>query len=158
MSAIRFWHAREVEALAKNLIRDCQEFDSLDILDIRYVFRPKSQAGEGCKILASCRKLPGLISALTQTKGLAKDREDSHAEPWPVFVITVSYEPWSYADDDQKRALIHHELSHIDPVDVKTRTHTAEDFQTTAFRFGAWSPGLALLVEAVEKHETESAS
>lgn len=153
--SVRFWHAREVEALAKNLLRDCEEFYSMDLFDIRYVFRSKTPNGEGCKILASCRKLPGLMSSLTQKSGLADNIEAINAEPVPVFVISVANEPWTYADDDQKRALVHHELSHIDPVDIKIRTHTAEDFQTTARRFGAWQPGLALLVEAVEKHNSD---
>ena len=153
----RYWHAREVEALAKNLMRDCEEFYSMDLFDIRYVFLSKTPNGEGCKILGSCRKLPGLISALTQKTGLAPALDAINSEPVPVFVVSVSHEPWTYADDDQKRALVHHELSHIDPVDIKIRTHTAEDFASTALRFGAWQPGLARLVEAVEAHNAEAA-
>jgi len=155
MTDVKFWHAKDAETIGRALIADCKEFEGLELFDIRFVHRSGTLAGEGCKVLANCRRLPGLPSALTQPGGLAETPDGPRAKPIPVYVIQIAEEVWSYADDARRTALIHHELSHISPVTGKIRVHTAEDFASTAYRYGAWQAGLEQVVRAVQLHDDE---
>lgn len=156
MSDTKFWHAKEAETIARQLIAECQEFKGLDLFDIRFVQRSGDMTGEGCKVLANCRRLPGLPSSLLQPGGLAESPDGPHAVPHSVFVVQIADEPWTYADDEKRTALVHHELSHISPLTGKIRVHTAEDFASTGYRYGAWQRGLAELVRAVQLHNEEA--
>lgn len=148
----KWWKATEAEAIGLELIGSgFTEFESHSWLDIRYIFTNTETGKDGCKVAASTRKLPGLYAALTQDGGLADEPSDMTASPRVIFVVQIWADAWERLDAKQKRALIHHELMHIDAIDVRMRSHSIEEHNQTVRRFGEWQGGLRLFREAMDE-------
>jgi len=143
MADTKWWDAVEPAEVAEEVMAmGFSELQDHHLADIRYVMVNKEAGKDGCKIMASTRKLPGLISAQLQPKGLAASAADTHAKPIPVFVIQVWSDGWANLDSKARRALIHHELVHINPVEARIVPHSIEEHNSTAARFGDWRQSL----------------
>jgi hypothetical protein len=145
MADTKWWLATEPAEVADELLNSgFSEFEDHHYADIRYIFVNKEAGKDGCRIMASTRKVPGLMAAQIQRKGLAENAADLHAKPSPIFVIQVWSAGWDSLDAKQRRALIHHELMHINPVEARLRPHTIEEHGNTVHRFGDWTNTLTL--------------
>lgn len=143
MADTKWWEAPQVAEIAEEVMAmGFTELEDHHYADIRYIFSNKEAGRDGCKILASTRKVPGLIAAQLQPKGLAASAGDAHARPTPVFIIQVWSEGWATLDARAQRALVHHELCHIDPVEARLVPHYIEEHRSTAARFGPWRDAL----------------
>lgn len=151
MPEIHYWRASDAEEIADQLMARCGEFTGLELYRIWYVHRTGDMPGQGCNILANPRKLPALQSALVA--GLSPTAGGIMSVPVPQYVILISHDAWEVMREHDRHALIHHELSHIDPIHGTLRGHTAEDFATTARRFGAWSHGLQSLIDNAAEYD-----
>lgn len=146
MADTKYWAASEPQAVAEELIANgWEELRGHDLADIRYVFVNDEAGQAGCKRLASTRKLPGLQSALL---GDLAEEQRFATVAQPIFVVVVSSIHWDILDSKQRRALIHHELSHINPIDGKLLPHFVEEHYQTYKRFGKWKSNLELFADA----------
>lgn len=137
MAKPRYWQAVEPREIAARLLDECKEFRGMQMWRIDFVFRSTDSSGDGCKMLASVRRLSGIVAA--EILGVAENEEDFNALPPPIFVVEISANIWEVLEPEGREALIHHELSHIDPLDGVIVGHSIEDFASTVRRYGAWS-------------------
>jgi len=153
MADTKWWLASEVADVAEELLAaGFSELEDHHYADIRYIFVNKEAGNDGCRIMASTRKVPGLIAAQLQAKGLAENAADNHARPGPIFVVQVWAVGWESLDSVGRRALVHHELMHINPVEGRLVPHTLEEHGQTARRFGDWSKALTLFKDILNSH------
>lgn len=145
MSDPKYWHSAELEAVAERLIDDgTADLEHLNFREIRYLLTTKEapNSAEGCKQIASMRKLPALVSATAAgTSMRAHDPSDLNAEPRPIYVMCVNVIWWQHADERAREALVFHELSHID-YDGRIVPHDFADHAAVIRRYGQWNPGL----------------
>lgn len=154
-----FLAAPEVEELAQDVIASYDEFEPIQTaireqgLRIRYVFetKPFDPTKEELKphTIAKVTKASPLWRALAETEIAIQFRQPF----WVAF------------KEHQRRAVLHHELTHIlVDVDEDTgrmkiglREHDVEDFTQTMRRFGPVIPGRAAFVKAYLdwQHEQE---
>lgn len=145
MSA-RVWANGEASTIAERLYQ-LPLFSEHIFLTVHHVLHSKPPAGDGgCKLLARCRKLGVVESALVG--GLAEAMTNLTATPAATFVIVYSADEWSYLDDNQREALVYHELCHIDPIDGKLRGHEFSGFAGEIIRYGSWHNGLRIAQRA----------
>ena len=146
----RIWKATEPADIAKRLIADVADFHAHSLATIYYVYvDPYPQGAKGCRILASTAKLPKVQAAII--RGLSEDRDSFEATPGVVFVVRFDPDPWDVMDEMEREALVHHELCHIDAVDMAIRPHTVEEHAATYRRYGAWQPALKLFDRITEE-------
>lgn len=145
-----FIRSREVEDLAEDVIASFDEFEPIRTsvadagLSIEYVFetRPFDPAKDEFKthVIAKVTKAPPLWSSLT-----------GHH-----LVVQFRRWFWERFDDEQRRAVLHHELSHVEVdepddhgrIPVSLRPHDVEDFAQTMLRFGPVIPGRSRFIKA----------
>ena len=149
----RIWKATEPAEVAERLIGEVSDFHAHSLATIFYVFvDPYPQGAKGCRILASTAKLPKVQAAII--KGLSDDRDSFEATPGVVFVIRFDPDAWEVMQPTEREALVHHELCHIDAVDMAIRPHTVEEHAATYRRYGAWQPALRLFGQIAALRET----
>lgn len=142
-----FITAPEVRALAMDVAWAWDEFSSLrdalgredGALRIAFVFETK----------------PYIEGEIVKTHTIAKVTK---ASPMWAFlgevdlVIQFRQPFWEHFDDRQRRAVLHHELSHIEfpRGRLSLREHDVEDFVGTMRRYGPYLPGRRAFVRAAE--------
>lgn len=152
-----FVRSREVEDLASDVIASFPEFEPIQTarreagLKIEYVWetKPFDPLKDEYKphVIAKCVKASPLWLSLT----------DTH------LVVQFRRWFWERFDDTQRRAVLHHELTHIkvdEPdergrIPVSLRHHDVEDFTRTMRRFGPVIPGREAFVKAYVEWRTE---
>jgi len=73
------------------------------------------------------------------------------------FVVIIHQESWNNFAQDQKKALLYHELSHVfhkekdNKIIWKLRVHDVEEFINVVEHFGYWSPMLKELKKTNER-------
>lgn len=124
-----FFHdAPEVESLANDLIDRFPEFAHAKAANIKYLFREGNWNKLGTCELArdKWKKLTGYD-----------------------YVIVIHKHSWESMNENQREALLHHELSHISFNEQTgkwaVRKHDVEEFIQTTQRYGAWTHSLQLL-------------
>lgn len=153
-----FIRSREVEDLAADVIASCPEFEPIQTaiheagLSVVYVFetKPFDPLKDDYK--------PHVIAKVTKANPLWLSLTDTH------LVVQFRHWFWERFDDTQRRAVLHHELSHIevdepDPatgrLPITLRWHDVEDFTRTMRRFGPVIPGRQEFVRAYVDWRTE---
>ena len=142
-----FITAPEVRALAFDVMAQWEEFAALrdaigretDPLRIAFVFETK----------------PYVEGEIVKTHTIAKVTK---ASPMWAFlgdvdlVIQFRMPFWEHFDDRQRRAVLHHEMSHIEfpRGRMGLREHDVEDFVGTMRRYGPYLPGRRAFVKAAE--------
>jgi len=131
-----FLNAPSIEAIASSLIGKWPEFDGLEDLQLRYLWKKKGGAKGGILTLGKCEKVSGL----------------SHYFSEADFVI------WIAADNcreleitkEQMVAEVYHELKHIEIIEDEItqeityaiRPHDVEMFFDEVNRYGLWREAL----------------
>lgn len=145
-----FVRSREVEDLALDVIASFDEFEPIATaarecgLSIEYVFetRPFDPAKDEYH--------PHVVAKVTKSSPLWLSLTGTH------LVIQFRRWFWERFDDSQRRAVLHHELTHVEVdepdgqgrIPVRLRKHDVEDFTQTMRRFGPVIPGRAAFIRA----------
>lgn len=122
-----FWEAEEVEGMAKGVIKEHHQ-QRIGQAPITYIFSRKMK--DAGKAHARGPKDRIIYEAL----GVECD-----------FVITLNWQTWVVLSDEQKEALLDHELTHLHYKDVKgelvptIREHDLEEFVEIIERRGLWN-------------------
>lgn len=141
-----------VAELARPLIEE--HHPDLRDVPIVYVFRSSATSKGGRKVLARARLIRGLHAFLP---ALASGDLTRHPEfGYDFFCMEAAADVWHHLTDDQRVALVDHELCHFgvayDPDDntrsLWIRGHDVEEFIAVARRHGQWEVGLQALVAA----------
>ncbi|MBD3784576.1 MAG: hypothetical protein IE926_16775 [Micrococcales bacterium] len=138
------WADTEVEPIAKALIAEVKDHEDLVHARILYVFRDKHALSRGHAILGKARKVAGLTQFLV----------DDESIDAPLFVLEFPRDLWKEMTDQQRRALVDHELSHLaverndDGIWVgRTRGHDVEEFLAIVKRHGLWKADVQALAK-----------
>jgi hypothetical protein len=98
---------------------------------------------DNCSYQGKCSKASGKWKYLTDF--------DYVVEIWQTF--------WDSADEAAKKALLFHELLHIQPIEKKDgsttwgiRLHDVEEFFDVIEEYGAWDHSLKVFEESLEHH------
>lgn len=133
--------SKEVTDVAEKVVAK-HKLDDVKAARIHYLFdlRKNSEAGE-------CRLAGKLLNYLTGYN----------------YIIEFNKQLWDLMKDEQKEALVYHELIHICKREDKKgnirwriRKHSVEEFIEVADCYGTWLPELKTLKEALNKKNKES--
>lgn len=121
-----FWKSAELKDIAERVLNNEPEFKDYDIN--RFVFlESDKKKGSATKIVhADCERVKGKFKALYDVD----------------FIITFYKPNISYFTDEQKYALMHHELLHAKYIngEPKIEPHDIEDFSHILDKYGVhWS-------------------
>lgn len=108
--------------------------------DIAYLMKLKHADKNGKVILGSCAKQS------------AKSRM---LHGWD-YIIEIAWDMWALLNDQQRQALLLHELCHVfkeDAADWKLEGHNVEEFTKVIEVFGLWKPDLQAFAEAIKAAE-----
>ena len=151
-----FLRSREVEDLANDVIAEFDEFEPIQTaahegLCIEYVWetKPFDPLKDEYK--------PHVIAKVTKASPLWLSLTGTH------LVIQFRRWFWERFDDAQRRAVLHHELTHIEVdepddqgrIPISLRHHDVEDFTRTMRRFGPVIPGREAFVRAYVDWQAE---
>ena len=152
-----FVRSRELEDLAGEVIATCDEFEPIQTavrdagLSVEYVWetKPFDPLKDEYK--------PHVIAKVSKANPLWLSLTGTH------LVIQFRRWFWERFDDTQRRAVIHHELTHIDVdepddqgrIPISLRHHDVEDFTRTMRRFGPVIPGREAFVRAYVDWQAE---
>lgn len=138
---VEYEWAPDVETIAKDIIATVEDHEHLAQAVILYVFRDKASRSRGRAVLGTARKVSGL------NRFLVRDEDDL-----PLFVLEVAKDTWDDLTEEQRRALVDHELCHlvVDTEDDgtlvgRTRGHDLEEFVGIVERHGLWKADVAAL-------------
>lgn len=136
-----YTRAPEVQEIAERLIREVDMHKNLAEARIEYVWRDKASKSKGRIVLAKARKVGGLNAWLANASAGYTDAEAND----PLFVIEVAADMWERLSEEQRVALVDHELCHCwvemdaegNP-ELGTRGHDLEEFSCIVERHGLW--------------------
>lgn len=141
-----FVPAAAVERICRDLIADPEfgQFHPLGVVALDFWFHTKvAKTTRGCKTIGRAHLVNPLYRAITGWDGLVVING-----PW-----------WAGANENQRRAICYHELSHFDFNDdgaLTTRGHELEAFIGEARHFGGWHYGIAEIAEQLSMFEGAS--
>lgn len=158
MAGATYWRARPVEEVAEKLI--AEHHDHLSGVPIRYLFREPTAKSKGRLVFGKARKVGGLNAHLV---ALAVD-EELGDDPPDFFVVEIAAQVWEALNEQQRVALVDHELCHFDveePEDVdedrKLRIvgHDLEEFTEVVQRHGLWRDSVEAFAKAAAGAQLE---
>lgn len=136
--------APEVAEIARQLITKVTQHQELVNAPIVYLFRSEAAKSRGRIILGRARRITGLNAWLSHPE-LTPRPERSYSEPGEYFVIEIAGDRWGMLDDNQRIALVDHELSHCavgynddGEMQLALRHHDVEEFLGVLDRNGLW--------------------
>jgi predicted metallopeptidase len=150
----RFSPAPEVREVAKVLIK--QHHSHLRSIRIEYVFdHHKKKSGK--IVMGTMRIANGLAAYLA-----ADDAAKKVGYTDPFFVMTIVKQIWDHLTEEQRTALVDHELCHAhvwyddsDNPKLSLRYHDLEEFRDIARRYGEWDRGVQLFAAALRGEEDD---
>lgn len=134
----------QVDPLVLELAEEIINEHCPDLLDasIAFLFKTEAPQSNGQIVLGQAKK----VGAEWQALGLDHD-----------FFIWLAQDIWYSLDDNQKRALVHHELCHCgfsqkEDEDPKPKMipHDFEEFNIIIQLYGFWRPNSSRTIEAVQ--------
>jgi hypothetical protein len=137
-----FWVADEKTSIMAARIID-EYHPEASNASICYLFQKKHTKTNGKVRLATC----------------AKQSEQQRFLNGFDYVITIAWDMWTVFEENQRQALMLHELLHIskegDDVfpDWKIQPHDLEEFAKVVEIFGLWKPDVEAMAEAMERYE-----
>lgn len=142
---LEFSDAPEVEEIAQEQIP--QWHDHLVNVRIKYVFRSIATKSNGKTVLAKARKVGGLTAFLA-------DQDKSLATGDPFFVLEVAADMWKGRTEEEKRAIVDHELCHMwrdeDTGKLSIHPHDLEEFAAVVKRHGLITNDLKHFAKATQ--------
>lgn len=138
--------AHDVETIAAELIESVEDHKPLAEAQLVCVWRDKASKSKGKTVLAKARKISGLQAFIANAAAGLVDVDANE----PFFVLEVAEDTWVLLDDNQRRALVDHELCHMvvgedddgEPV-LALRGHDLEEFAAVVERHGFWKSDVA---------------
>jgi len=150
--ATEYRPAPAVRKIAEKLITKHHTHLADDGVRIEYVFRSDAAMSNGKTVLGKARKISGL-NAFLSSDGQVETFEETL---YDFFVIEIAEEPWSNMADEQREALVDHELMHCvtdydedDNLVLKMRAHDVEEFGVIIKRHGLWREDLDEFAESM---------
>lgn len=129
-----------------------EDHPELLLAPIVAVFRSPPAKSKGRVKLASVKPIQGLPAYLVDALGAEVFALNGRPVAGSFFVIEVSKDHWKELNESAQRALIDHELCHIDwagpDEPIKTRAHDLEEFTAVVKRHGLWRTSVYDLVAA----------
>lgn len=119
---------------------------------VAFVFMDKTPKSKGKEVLGRAKKISGLPAFLS----LGPDTlPDFYADqPFDFFVIEISEEVWERLTAKGQRALVDHELSHLEieeddegGVNLAVVGHDVTEFEAVLRRHGLWNDSVKDFVE-----------
>lgn len=146
MAQVTYSDAPEVREIADKLIP--KHHPHLEGSRIDYVFRSKHSTNKGKIVGGKARKVTGLNAFLASS-----GRRGFHGTD--LFVIEIAHDLWEQLPQEQRVALVDHELCHcFREVDDETGEwvlsilpHDLEEFAEVVKRHGIWSTDLDYFVK-----------
>lgn len=125
------------------------------------VFCDKTPKSKGKEVWASMRKVSGLnaflanlaIPTMAYSEKQAEESAEGNAD---LFVLSVSSEIWEILEQDQREALVDHELCHIDRNEEGEYFlvgHDIEEFAKNIKKYGIWRQDLQNFFHALGQQE-----
>lgn len=140
--------APEAERIAKPII--AQYHPHLHGIKIRFVFRETARKSGGKEVLGTASKVSGRNAFFAAPGALSSVGKE-------FFVIELAEDKWDELSDDQKKALVDHELCHCDTEDdpqgglkLVLRSHDVEEFEEIIRRHGLWSENTKSFASAID--------
>jgi hypothetical protein len=154
-----FSNAPEVAGIARRLIG--LHHTHLKNIRIDYVFRSESSSDGGKVVWASARKITGL-NAFLATESDESFELQGDPDTDQFFCIEVWEDVWDRLKDEQKEALVDHELCHCwaeeacnaegdSILKLKILPHDVEEFASVIQRHGLWKDDVKVFVEVGKK-------
>lgn len=147
MAGTEYWRAPEVQKIADALIPKHHDHLNRTDVTIRYIFREPAARSHGRLVYGKARKVGGLSAYLVGLEHAERLEDD---EPVDFFVVEIARNLWLGLSDLQRRALVDHELSHLDVElnesgdrTLAMRGHDLEEFTDVVKRHGLWRPTVA---------------
>lgn len=142
--------APEVKDVADDLI-DLYH-SHLATVRIDYVFVSETLREKGKDVWGRAKKVSGLNAWLADP-----GRDNAASVPDDFFVIEIAKAIWLQLDDKSRKALVDHELHHLD-VDLDTgklslHPHDLEEFNGIVRRYGLWRADVEMFLEAAKQKE-----
>jgi len=139
--------APDVDEVARDLIDSYHSH--LASVRIDFVFVSESLKENGKLVWGRAKKVGGLNAWLA-----SETRRPDAIQPEEFFVVEIDRKVWGQLDDKCRRALVDHELTHLD-VDIDTsklsiRPHDLEEFNSIVRRYGLWRDDVQLFIEAAK--------
>lgn len=133
-----FWFSDQIEVIAGKLIDENEtQFGHLKNFRVAYLFK-KEMTGDAKGKATVLSGINRLLSGF-----------DAH--------IVICYETWKQMTDNQRNAIVAHEMTHIDISEngdkLKIREHDLEEFSTIAAKFGKWNSAIAKFSEQLDLFE-----
>jgi hypothetical protein len=135
--------------MAGKLLNECEEFELLKVGDVEFLWKLKAPESRGHLTLGKCQKIPALERASRWKPGGSGQ----------VFRIWLALPDWIAMPEDERWAILHHELMHCgverDGDGNRTfysRKHDVEVMQKTLERFGGWESSRRAAVAAANRH------
>lgn len=132
--------APEVEDISKELITTLPLDDGIVEAKIAYLFVLKKES----YFKGQIQKPEGALQVLLEYD----------------FVMLIHKNTWNELDENQKKALVYHELLHVTHTETKEgkivwklRRHEVEEFVQVVRHFGNWSEELRVLEDAGKEKE-----
>ncbi len=151
--ATTFTAAPEVEALARDLIREHHQHLITHGVRVTFLFRDDVQKKAGQEVWGTCQKVSNLNAFLA-----AGEDDQEEGETPPFFVIVIARPIWDRATPAQRRALVDHELAHAyaeedkeGAVRLTVLGHDLEEFRAVVNRHGLWREALKDFAAACEE-------
>lgn len=148
---VSYGPAPAVARIAQNLVDT--EHRHLADAPLVCVYRSQAAIAGGRITLAKARLITGLNAFLA---AMASGDLAQHSDfGYSFFCIEVAADQWAGLADNERIALVDHELCHFDIWENEdgdrglwVRGHDVEEFIAVAKRHGAWSGGLRTLVSS----------
>jgi hypothetical protein len=133
--ASKYVFDQEVEDLAKTIL-EAESYNWPQLPNVKFLVLET----ENCDYLGKCSKVTGKWKYLTGYNYVI--------EVWRTF--------WDSADFETRKALLNHEILHIEPVykrdesfDWGLKKHDVEEFYDIVVKYGCWNDSLKAMKEAI---------
>ena len=160
LKRVPFVRALEVEPVAMEAISRWHQERWYEQPKIIYIFADKPPKAGNKVALATVRKVGGLNAFLFAHNELeiTKDQKETSSRPGSKLPDRYNRDSWNHQlNEDQRLALIDHELQHIhvvagdDKIIYGLDEHDVEEFLIVVDRHGCWEPGLLRLKELINR-------
>lgn len=143
--------AKDVAVVGRELIEE--HHPHLLGVRVEFVFMDKTPRAKGKDVWGRAKKISGLSAFLADEHGLREDYDPEN--PQEFFVVEVSEEVWERLTAKGRRALVDHELSHLDiahdddgNVKLAVVGHDITEFEGVLRRHGLWNETVEDFVKA----------
>lgn len=152
--ATQYSVAEEVREIALELIPQYHSHLEEFGVRIEYVFSDKTPMRKGKQTWGVCRKVTSLNAFLSQEKN------EEMAETKPFFVLVISKPIWDTLQENKRKALVDHELSHAGAeldengeLKLHIIPHDLEEFSAIVRRHGMWREDVKEFVDAAKEEK-----